>query len=145
MLYRMYQWSICLFLDKQGFSAFDIHRQLVDVLKTEAIAYSTVRRYLREVLWTAVKAERTETETHDVFAQAILAALDELPFSSVRGLAKRTCIPPTPVYRWLTNSMRFIVKHLRWVPHKLNEAQLAARIQISNELLGIVRSAQYQG
>jgi hypothetical protein len=28
----------------------------------------------------------------------------------------------------LMNFKEFVVKHLRWVPHKLNEAQLAARI-----------------
>jgi hypothetical protein len=89
---------ICLFLDKQEFSAFDIHRQLVDIFKTEAIAYSTVTRYSIEALWTAGKAEKTETETQNVISQAILTVLEELSFSLVRELAKRTCIPPTTVY-----------------------------------------------
>jgi hypothetical protein len=145
MLCRINQRSICIFLDKQRFSAFDIRRKLVDVLNTEAIAYSRVTRYLGEARWTTGKAEKTEMKTQDVVAQAILAVLEELPLSSVRELAKRKCIPPTTVYRRLTNSMRFIVKYLRWVPHKLNEAQLATRVQMSNEMLRIVHSAQHQG
>jgi hypothetical protein len=75
-----------------------------------------------------------------VIAQAILKKLQELPSSSVRELAKRRCIPLTTFYRRLANSMRFVVKHLRLVLHKLNEAQLAAKVQMSNELLGILPS-----
>jgi hypothetical protein len=107
--------AINLLLSRQaGVLVFDIHRQLVDVLETEIIAYSTVTRYLRESLWTARKTERTERETQDVVAQAILATLEELPFSSVRELSKRTCTSSTIVYRRLTNSMGFVLKHLRW-------------------------------
>jgi hypothetical protein len=65
-------------------------------------------------------------ETQDVVIQAILAAVEELPFLSVRELTKRIYIPPTIVYRKFTNSMGFVVKHLRCVPHKLNEVQLVA-------------------
>jgi hypothetical protein len=43
--------AINLPLSRQvGVLAFDIHRKLVDVLKTEAIAYSTVTRYFRAAL-----------------------------------------------------------------------------------------------
>jgi hypothetical protein len=100
----MDQRSICLFLNKQGFSAFDIHRQLVDILKTGSIVGSIITRYLREAVWTAGKAgktgkaERIEMDTQGIIAQAILAVLKELPFSSAQELAKRTYIPPTPVY-----------------------------------------------
>jgi hypothetical protein len=77
--------------------------------------------------------------------QAILAALEERPFSSVRDLAKRTCILLYTIHWRLTNSISFVVKHLRWIPRRLNEAQLAARVQISSELLRIIRSVEYYG
>jgi hypothetical protein len=70
--------------------------------------------------------------------------LEKRLFSSVQDLARRTCILPSMVDQRLTNSMSFIVNHLRWILHKLNEAQSAARVQMSNELLRIVRSVQHQ-
>jgi hypothetical protein len=66
------------------------------MLKTEASPSFAVASSLREVLWTAGKAEGTETETHEAVAQATLAVLGELPFAPVWESAKRTCIPPTP-------------------------------------------------
>jgi hypothetical protein len=44
----------------------------------------------------------------------------------------------------LTNRIGFVVKHLRCVSDKLNGAKLAARVQISNELLMTIRSAEHQ-
>jgi hypothetical protein len=41
--------------------------------------------------------------------------------------------------------MGFVVKHLRWTAHKLNEAELAARADISNQLLKITRSIEHHG
>jgi hypothetical protein len=35
---------------QEGVSAFDTHRKLGDVIKTETIAYSIVTRYFREAL-----------------------------------------------------------------------------------------------
>jgi hypothetical protein len=80
----------------------------------------------------------------DVVDQIILTALDENLFLPMRNLAKRTCIPITLVLQWLTNSIDFVVKHLRWISHKLNDAQLVARIQMLNELLRIVYLAEHQ-
>jgi hypothetical protein len=40
--------------------------------------------------------------------------------------------------------MMFVVKNVGWVFHKINEAQLTAKVQMLNELLGIVPSAQHQ-
>jgi hypothetical protein len=50
----------------------------------------------------------------DVGDQAIRTALDEQPFSSLPKITKRTCIPITIVWWRLTNSISFVVKHLRW-------------------------------
>jgi hypothetical protein len=41
----------------------------------------------------------------------------------VRELAKAMCISITIVWRRLTRSLGFVVKHLHWVPHSLTEAQ----------------------
>jgi hypothetical protein len=140
----MDQRSICLFLDRQGFSASDIHGQFVSVFGSDAIAYSTVTKYLRWMRCIADKEVTWKLESPNVVDQTIPAALDEHTFSSVRDLTKRTCILPTTVWRWLTNSIGSVVKHLRSVSHKLNDAQLAARVQMSNELSRILRSPEHQ-
>jgi DNA-binding IclR family transcriptional regulator len=55
--------------------------------------------------------------------EAMLTALAEFPFplSSVREHSRRICLPKSTVHRHqhLTQSLRFIVRHLRWVPHFL--------------------------
>jgi hypothetical protein len=44
----------------------------------------------------------------------------------------------------LTNSIGFVVKHLRRVPHKLNDGKLAVRVQMPKELLTILHFAEHQ-
>jgi hypothetical protein len=76
---------------------------------------------------------------------AILDALDKQPFSSVRELAKLACIPTPTVYRHLTRSLGFVVKHLRSVPHTLTDTQKAQRVTLSNQLLLEICSIKHQG
>jgi hypothetical protein len=62
------------------------------------------------------KLRRKFTLSHlDDSDQAILAALEERPFSSVRELAGVTCLPCMTVHRRVNNSLGFILRHLRWV------------------------------
>jgi hypothetical protein len=135
----------------------------VTVLGTDAIAYSTIARHLRETRWIAGKGEGMAF-CPDGVGQAVLTGLEEKPFSSGQDLAKRVGIPPSTVHQRLTNSLSFVAKHLR---HRNNlcinyyfldvvskrvqeiargtEAQLAARVQISSEGLRIVCSVQHTG
>jgi hypothetical protein len=50
--------SICLYLNRKGLSAHAIHDELVKVLGSDAVAYSTVTFYLRASHWTAGKEEQ---------------------------------------------------------------------------------------
>jgi hypothetical protein len=139
----MDQRSVCMFLRKKLCSASAIYEQFVAFLESDAIPYTVMSKYLKETMWMACKNESPEMEGSYVIDQAILAAPEKRPFSLVRDLTKQTCISPFTIHWRLTNSMGFVVKHLRWTPRKLNEAQLAARIHISNELLRIIRSVEY--
>jgi hypothetical protein len=49
----------------------------------------------------------------------ILLALADQPFASVRELSRFTHRPRTTVQRRSTKSLRFRVRHLRWVSHLL--------------------------
>jgi hypothetical protein len=67
--------------------------------------------------------------------QAILAALEHSPFGSVRQLSRLTQIPSMTVYRRLTQSLRFVACHLRWMSHALSDAQKGERVNLSRRLL----------
>jgi hypothetical protein len=53
-------------------------------------------------------------------------------------------IPPTTIWRRLADSIDFVVNYVHWVLYKLNDVQLAASVQMSNELLRVVRWAKHQ-
>jgi hypothetical protein len=129
----------------KGLSARDVHNELVAVLGPDAIAYSTVTSYRRQRQFPTISSEPSDEPPTTIIDDAILDALDKQPFSSVKELAKLTCIPTTTVYRHLTRSLGFIVKHLRWVPHSSTDTKKAQRITFSNQLLLEIRSIKHQG
>jgi hypothetical protein len=54
----MDQRSICLYLNRKGLSAHAIHDELVQVIGSDVVAYSTVTFYLRASHWTAGKEKQ---------------------------------------------------------------------------------------
>jgi hypothetical protein len=85
-----------------------------------------VNKYAHNAQFSGRK-EATSPEVPDVehspVNEAILTALAEFPFpfpfSSVREFSRRICLS-TSIVHWhghLTQSLRFTVRHLRWVPH----------------------------
>jgi hypothetical protein len=122
-----------------------IHDDLVWTLGKDAVVYSTVTKYARSAQFSGRK-EATPPEAPDVECspvyEAIFAALAEFPFpfSSVRELAPRICLPRSTVHphRHLTQSLRFTVQHLRWAPHFLTAEQKQIRVQMAIELLHVL-------
>jgi hypothetical protein len=78
----------------------------------------------------------------DVIDNVILQALNQISFTSVRELAKSTCISNAIIWRRLTRFLGFVVKHLHWVLHRLTDAQRQIWIDRSNELLILLESAR---
>jgi hypothetical protein len=108
----MEQRSICLFLQRKGLSAQVIHNELANVLGADAIADSTVTLYLRQRFLPTIPIDPLDDSFTTMIDQTVLEALENQPFSYLRELAKLTCIPTTTVYRHLTQSFGFVVKHL---------------------------------
>jgi hypothetical protein len=131
----MDQGAICLFLAMKQLSAKAIHSELVAVLGPDVIAYSTLTKYLRQHQFPSIPCEAPNEHPATVIDEAILNALDKPPFSSVRELAQLTCIPRSTVHRHLTQSLGFVVKHLRWIPHNLTATPQVQRVTLANELL----------
>jgi hypothetical protein len=117
----MEQKPIVLYLRMKGMAlALDaIHDDLVRTLEKDAVAYSTVTKYACSAQFSGRK-EATPPEAPDVkrspVDEAILTTLVEFPFpfSSVRELSKRICLPrsTTHPHRHLTKLLRFTVRHL---------------------------------
>jgi hypothetical protein len=105
-----------------------IHDELVCTLRKDAVAYSTVIKYARSAQFSGRK-EATPPEAPDVerslVDEVILTALAKFPFSSVRELSRRICPPRSTVHRHrrLMQSLRFTVRHFRWIPHFLTAEQ----------------------
>jgi hypothetical protein len=112
----MDQKPIVLYLRMKGMALDAIHNDLVRTLRKDAVAYSTVTKYARNAQFSGRK-EATTPEAPDVerrpVDEAILATLAEFrfPFSSVRELSRRICLPRSTVhrYRHLTQSVPFTV------------------------------------
>jgi hypothetical protein len=111
----MDQCIICLYLNRKGLSAQAIHDELMQVIRFDVIAYSTIISYLGASRWMAQNEEQHSDPLPDVINKAILQALNQTRFASVQELGKFMCISGATVRRRLTGSLGFVFKHLHWL------------------------------
>jgi hypothetical protein len=74
----------------------------------------------------------------------IAEELEISPFHSVRSLASAIKRPRETIWCHL-HSMRFVVKHLRLVPHTLSLVQRNERIEYSIDLKRMLKLAKHRG
>jgi hypothetical protein len=111
----MTQRPIAAYLSLKGISAREIHDDIVATLGPDTVSYCSITRYLREARFPPSKLELHLADVQrdlDGSDQAILAALEDSPFASVRQLSRLTHLPSTIVYRRLTQSLGFVAHHL---------------------------------
>jgi hypothetical protein len=104
-----------------------------------------VTNYLREAQTGPDEASPLSEEISpyiDDSDEALLRALEELPFSSVRQLSHATHLPKTTVYRRLSEKLGFTARHLRRVPRIGSDDQIVARVQCSQSVLTILWAQQ---
>jgi hypothetical protein len=136
----MTQRPIVAYLSLKGISAPEIHDDIVATLGPDIVSYSSVTRYLREARFPPSKPELRPADVQrdrdlEDSDQAILAALEDSPLTSARQLSRPTHLPSTTVYRRLTQSLGFVARHFRWVPHALSDAQNGERVNLPWRLL----------
>jgi hypothetical protein len=108
----MDQKPIVLYLRMKGMAlALDaIHDDFVPTPGKDAVAYSMMTKCTHSAQFSGRK-EATLPEAPDVehspVDEAMLRALAQFPFSSVRELSRRICLPRSTVHRHLTQSLRF--------------------------------------
>jgi hypothetical protein len=134
----MTQPPIVTYFSLKEMSAHEIHNDIVATFWPDAVSYSSVTRYVREARFHPSKPELHPADVQkglDDSDQAILAVLEDSPFASVRQLSRLTHLRSTTVYRRLTQSLRFVAHHLRWVPYALSDAQKGERVNLSRRVL----------
>jgi hypothetical protein len=118
-------------------SATVTHRELVDVLESDAIACFTVTTYLRSASFEAKGAGSGEGPPDPgtyLRNEKILHALEISPFASVRQIAGMTLFPETGEYRHHRESLSFLNKKVHWFLQRLSEEQKRVWVEESNEL-----------
>jgi hypothetical protein len=143
----MDQRSIVLYLAKTGVRGTEIHRDLEETLGSKAIAYSTVAFYFRGPSFCAaneVEEDQGEMTQVGEVDEAILKALADEPFSSVRELAGHTCLSRTTVHPHFTRLFSFTVRIVRSAPHRLSYDQKTMRVDLSAELLRLFEQQEHR-
>jgi hypothetical protein len=85
------QRSIVLYLARNGFSPLGIHDDLVTTLGADAVSYSSATRYFRDAVFASSNPPTPLSEPEAQFDNcdhAILLALAEQPFASIRELSR---------------------------------------------------------
>jgi hypothetical protein len=137
----MDQRSIVLDFARKGFTAMVIHKELVATLGAEAVNSPSVIGYLHEAKFSPSIHPAPFSEPHPApndSHNAIPLALAAQSFASIRHLARLTHLLRSTIHRWLTQSLLFRVRHLRWVPHDLLAAQKLSRVIHSRDLLRVL-------
>jgi hypothetical protein len=74
--------------------------------------------------------------------EAILGAIGECPFSSLRQIAIRILISMRTVRYHLVNVLGYQIRNIRWVLHSLSSSQKQAHVAMSQDLLQVLRLAK---
>jgi hypothetical protein len=129
---------IIAYLSLKEILVHGIHHDIVATLGPDVVSYSSITRYLREARFPPSKPESHPADGQRDLGdsdQAIFAALEDSPFASVRRLSQLTHLPSAIVYRRLTQSLGFVARRLRCMPHALLDGQKGERVNLSGRLL----------
>jgi hypothetical protein len=118
--------SVVTSLSIKDMNAREIYADVNDILGADCIGYSTVTKYLREKSFSKSMLDadfEPKIEDENFIDEAIIGALEECPFASLRQIAKRRLIPMSTVRYHLVNSLGYRIRNIRWVPQSLSLSQ----------------------
>jgi hypothetical protein len=87
--------------------------------------------------------ERKGKESDRLVDFKILIAHTAFPFHSGRTLASSLKISLSTIYDHFQRE-NFTVKHLRWVPHTLDDCAKCARVDMANSMLKMIAEARHR-
>jgi hypothetical protein len=92
--------SIVTYFSKKDMNARETYADMNDTLGADCIGYSIVTQYLREKRFSKSMLDtdfEPKIEKENFIGEAIIGALEECPFSSLREIIKRIFIPVSTV------------------------------------------------
>jgi hypothetical protein len=123
-------------------NAREIYTDMNNTLGEDCTGYSTLTKYLREKNFSKSMFDmdfESKIEEENCIDEAIL---EEYAFSPLCQIAKRILIPMSTVRYQLVNSLGDRIKNVRWVLHWLSLNQREARVEVSQNLLHVLRLAK---
>ena len=129
----------------EGFSAKDIHTKLVELFKKKAPAYSSVTRNIRFLSFQQdiEVGEKLMGRPVDLYnCDKVRLAIENFENASIRELSQLTNVPPTSVYRYLTQQLGYVNRIFRWIPHMLSKEHKNNRVELSKNLLNEIEKAK---
>jgi hypothetical protein len=134
--------SILTYLSIKDMNAREIYTDMNDTLGADCIGYSTITKYLREKnSWTRCMTGISSRKLNKKISmmKQFLGLLRNAPFCSLRQIGRRTLIPTRMVQYRLLASLEYRIRNIRWVLHSLIASQKQSRIEISQDLLQVLR------
>jgi hypothetical protein len=138
--------SLVIYWHSKDSDANAIYRKLVTDFGDGTPGYSTVTKSLRRLVCgdgILEPVKRKGKELDGLVDFKILATLTAFPFHSVQTLASSLKIPRSTIYDHLQRG-NFPVKHLRRIPHTLDECTKWTRVEMANSMLKMIDEARYQ-
>jgi hypothetical protein len=109
-----------------------ITHEINRVLGENIINYSTVGKYVRMFVLSTKERDThivPESEGDFSFDDRITLVLSEEPFLSVDQVAEKRMMSKSTMYRHLTQTMRWALRHVKCVPHSRTESEQMNRVQ----------------
>jgi histone-lysine N-methyltransferase SETMAR len=141
--------SVIHYLTLQKQSAISIHRSLSEAYQKESVpGYDTIRRWRGKFLDGSLSLEDLPREGRPIdlsIREELSEVLDgECKFSQ-NELAAIIGHSPHTVSRITKEEWGYVKSSLKYVPHKLNEAQMAERVRCSKETVAILDGTTKRG
>jgi hypothetical protein len=122
-------------------NAREIYSDMNDTLGADCIGYSIITKHLREKSFLNSILDTNfepKIEEENFIDEAIIAALEECPLSSLRHIAKRILIPMRTVRYHFVNSLGYRIRNIRWIPHSFSSSHKQARVEMNQDLLQVL-------
>lgn len=133
------------FLHRKSLKANEITEILEKTYGSGAYKIDAVRYWLREITLGRTNFHENETYSKgkdNEITIAIQCMIEKDPLSSARHIARTLGISPTTVIDRLHNDLHMKCYLTRWVPHHLSLEQKKNRLDISKEMLQVLRNEQ---
>jgi hypothetical protein len=133
------------YFSRKDMNEREIYADMNDTLGAYCIGYSTVTKYLKKKCLISMLDMDFEPkiEEENFINKAILGALEECHFPSVRQIAKRIFIPMSTVRNHLVNSLGYPIRNIRWVHPSLSSSRKQARIEMGQDLPQVLRLVKH--